>query len=350
MNILTDILSLFKRKKFVDTANDDDVLVLGISEQPEIEGIASPVPYKDVKLIKVVDLIQSQDCEHVNVPTAGIEAGVFRDETTDPITGQCYVNLRRLKSLSLNLTIVENGDYIDFDNLAEANTMSNVGTGAEVYKEKIGEEFILRTIISSDGSILITQETDEIDIKVPTILMRSDFGSIGSRWINDVAVPNTYGIGYTSGGFAGQDEGFKFDGPVNYSWVQVTLGVVETRQLPGLAEFCPVDVLATDTLTYSAIMQSDVSGITVNVALYRLIPGDLGNSGASGTTLTILHTFSVDLDVAQTSGGVTTYTKQHEESIDSGVINEGDYLFIGYNYTGTLGVSELIQVNSVLKK
>ena len=115
MNILTDILSLIKRKKFVKKVNPKDVLIVGINEEPEIEGIASPVPYKDVKLIKIEDFIDAQNCDHVNVPIAATDyAGVFKNETVDD-EGVCAVNLRRLKSLSLDLTIQENGDFIEFD-------------------------------------------------------------------------------------------------------------------------------------------------------------------------------------------------------------------------------------------
>ena len=54
MNILTDILSLIKRGKFTDVASNDDVIVLGMwNEKPEMTGVASPIPYKSVKLIKV---------------------------------------------------------------------------------------------------------------------------------------------------------------------------------------------------------------------------------------------------------------------------------------------------------
>ncbi len=115
MNILTDILSLIKRKKFVDQAKANDVLVLGINEEPEIEGIASPVPYKDVKLIKVSDFISAGSVDAENVPIGASEAGCFKDKVTDPVTGEATLNFRRLKSLSLDLTIQENGDYVEFD-------------------------------------------------------------------------------------------------------------------------------------------------------------------------------------------------------------------------------------------
>lgn len=174
MNILTDILSLFKRKKVTSIVDPNDVVVVGKNEQPDMEGIASPVPYKSVELVRVRDLIQSQDLEFENVPLLDPSAGCFRDKTTDPITGQGIVNLRRLKSLSLNLTIDENGDFIEFDNLAEANTASNVGSGAEVFKQKVGEDLEFRTFTSTDGSVTITQGANEIDLAAS--------GSVGGIW------------------------------------------------------------------------------------------------------------------------------------------------------------------------
>jgi len=166
MQILTDILSLLKRKKFVKNAKPKDVLVLGIHEEPEITGVASPVPYKDVKLIQVKDL--TDPCEHKNLPLDGTEAGVFYGEVQDPNDSSiCYTGLRRLKSLSLNLTIVENDEYIEFDATGEANTGENVGTGVGVFKDKLGEVLRFRTIKSPDNSISVTlggNNNDEIHI------------------------------------------------------------------------------------------------------------------------------------------------------------------------------------------
>lgn len=174
MNILTDILSLFKRKKVTSIVKPNDVVVVGKSEEPDMEGIASPVPYKSVELVRVRDLITAQDLEFENVPIADSSAGCFRDKTNDPITGQGIVNLRRLKSLSLNLTIDENGDFIEFDNLAEANTASNVGSGAKVFKQKVGEDLEFRTFTSADGSVTITEGINEIDLAAS--------GSAGGIW------------------------------------------------------------------------------------------------------------------------------------------------------------------------
>ena len=46
MNILTDVLSLIRRGIFAEKAGPDDVLVLGVNEEPVMTGIASPIPYK----------------------------------------------------------------------------------------------------------------------------------------------------------------------------------------------------------------------------------------------------------------------------------------------------------------
>ena len=127
MNILTDILSLFKRKKYVKDAKANDVLIIGINDEPDIEGIASPKPYKDVKLITVEDFIGTSSQEFINLPIGGSEAGVFKDKTTDTITGETFINLRRLKSLSLDLDIQENGDYIEFDLDTSGNVNSVTG-------------------------------------------------------------------------------------------------------------------------------------------------------------------------------------------------------------------------------
>lgn len=166
MNILTDILSLFKRKKVTNVVNPNDVVIVAKNEEPDMEGIASPVPYKNIELVRVGDLIQSQDLDFKNVPLLDPSPGCFKDTTTDPVTGQTTVNFRRFKSLSLNLTIDENGDFIEFDNLAETNTASNVGSGAEVFKQKVGEDLEFRTLTSTDNSLNIQQNSNEIDISL----------------------------------------------------------------------------------------------------------------------------------------------------------------------------------------
>lgn len=51
----------------------------------------------------------------------------------------------------------------------EINTISNTGSGAEVAKTKLGVDFPLRTLISSDSTVTISQNTDEIDFSSPRL-------------------------------------------------------------------------------------------------------------------------------------------------------------------------------------
>ncbi len=56
-------------------------------------------------------------------------------------------------------------DDADADPNNEIETASNIGTGAEVYKQKTGNNFEFRKLKSSDGSVTITQNANDIDLK-----------------------------------------------------------------------------------------------------------------------------------------------------------------------------------------
>lgn len=58
--------------------------------------------------------------------------------------------------------INENFDELDLRG-GQANTISNVGTGVGIYKEKIGVNLRLKTVIAGSG-VSITSETNEITI------------------------------------------------------------------------------------------------------------------------------------------------------------------------------------------
>ena len=159
MNILTDILSLIKQGKYAKSAADDDVLVIGLHEPPEMLGIASPIPYKSAKVIKLKDLqIPAQICDYENVPTSVLSntAGVYKETvtTTNPTT--CTVKLRKLKSLSVNTTIQENGDYIDITTTGEPNKAENLSTndGFGLFAGKNGETLQFKSIKTvGDGGV-----------------------------------------------------------------------------------------------------------------------------------------------------------------------------------------------------
>ncbi len=166
MNILTDILSLIQRGKFTNVAGKDDVVVLGMwNEKPEMTGVASPIPYKSVKLIKVKDLASSENCVNENIIKVSDSVGVFKKEDIDPATGKCTSFFRGLYSMSPNLSIKlsADDDYIEFDSEGEPNLAANVGSGKKVWKDKVGETLNFRTLVEGNG-ITIGESTNEITI------------------------------------------------------------------------------------------------------------------------------------------------------------------------------------------
>lgn len=309
MNILTDILSLFKRNQFTSDAKDHDVIVLGIHEAPQITGVASPVPYKNVKLIKIKDFVDLSKCEHQNIPALESEAGVFAGETIDPETDECFINLRRLKSLSLDLTIEENGDYIEFD----------------------------------------------LDLDKTSTLLQQNFASNISRFsITDFSVGVQTALG--GGPLGGADIITPFNGYQSYLHGTVNASnVIETRKAVGAAIPCPIDVVSGDSINIQIAAQSNITGVELNWKLYKLDPDDLGNGGAAGTTLTPITSGSnLALQSDLTSGGVTTYGTEIIYNFTFGgaaSIAKGDLIYLGWSYN-TIAFDNLdwIQISAQIRK
>jgi hypothetical protein len=164
MNILTDILSLFKRKQIIEEATSDDLIVVGRHEKPDMLGIASPIPYKSVKLIKVKDLLTSNDCSYNNVTnnTGTNPIGVFYNKTSDP----CSVNLRSLSGVGNNISVVRNDKEIEISTTGEPNTAINLGAGTNIYKDKVGEALRFKSLVSTNDSLTLTETDTEINLTV----------------------------------------------------------------------------------------------------------------------------------------------------------------------------------------
>ena len=167
MNILTDILSLLKRRQYVKDLKKNDVLVVGIHEEPDMLGVASPIPYKSVKLIEVQDLIEQNNCSYVNIDndTGTNPVGIYKDTTVDP----CEVNLRSLSGVGNNISVVKNNNEIEISTTGEPNDGENVGEGKHVYKDKTGETLRFRTLLSTDESINIGDLGNELDFSLNPI-------------------------------------------------------------------------------------------------------------------------------------------------------------------------------------
>jgi hypothetical protein len=175
MNILTDILSLFKRKQIIEQLTPDDLIVVGRHEQPDMLGIASPIPYKSVKLIKAKDLtVTSVPCSYANLDNGNepIGGNVYINTTSNP----CTINLRRIVGTGNNLAVTQNGNQIEISTIAEPNTANNVGVANKVYKNKIGEVLQFKTLDASNDSISIEDTGDTLNFKLKRVILNSPDG------------------------------------------------------------------------------------------------------------------------------------------------------------------------------
>jgi hypothetical protein len=175
MNILTDILSLFKRKQIIEQLTPDDLIVVGRHEQPDMLGIASPIPYKSVKLIKAKDLtVTSVPCSYVNLDNGNepIGGNVYINTTSNP----CTINLRRIVGTGNNLAVTQNGNQIEISTIAEPNTANNVGGANKVYKNKIGEVLQFKTLDASNDSISIEDTGNTLNFKLKRVILNSPDG------------------------------------------------------------------------------------------------------------------------------------------------------------------------------
>lgn len=180
MNILTDVLSLWRRGVFAKKAELNDVLVLGVSEEPDMTGVASPIPYKSVKLIKIKDLkVAAESCDQANSPAtpAAGTGQVYQKTEVDEKTEKCTVYFRSLKSMSSNLTLATSADddYVELTTEGEPNLAANVGTGAGLWKNKVGETLNFKSL-KPGNNISFTEAADEITISA------SSSGGM-SKWI-----------------------------------------------------------------------------------------------------------------------------------------------------------------------
>jgi uncharacterized glyoxalase superfamily protein PhnB len=180
MNILTDVLSLIRRSVYAKKAGLDDVLIIGTHEQPEMTGVASPIPYKSVKVIKVRDFkIAAEHCSYANAPAVPTTKGqIYQKTVVDPETDECTVYFRSLKSLSSNLSIATSADndYVELATTGEPNTAESLGSGQVVYSGKVGETLQFKSLSAS--GIELTSSATEITLGSATALKLTDSNGV----------------------------------------------------------------------------------------------------------------------------------------------------------------------------
>ena len=180
MNILTDVLSLIRRSVYAKKAGLDDVLIIGTHEQPEMTGVASPIPYKSVKVIKVRDFkIAAEHCSYANAPAVPTSKGqIYQKTVVDPETDECTVYFRSLKSLSSNFSIgiSADNDYVELATTGEPNTAESLGSGQVVYSGKVGETLQFKSLSAS--GIELTSTANEVTVGPATALKLTDSNGV----------------------------------------------------------------------------------------------------------------------------------------------------------------------------
>lgn len=296
MNILTDILSLIRQGKFSKVAEKDDVLVLGKwNETPDMTGVASPIPYKAVKLIKISDFkIEGKGCTNENTPLVakGDTATVYQKTVNDPDTGECTVYFRTLKSLSSNLTLnlSSDDDYVEITTEGEPNTAANVGTGAGLWKNKVGETLNFKSL-KPGNNISFTEAADEITISAASggSTNFNITADAGTNPVNIIEGNTVYIKGSTAITTTQFNNGFGSD---------VTIALDDTTVNPGSYTNANITVDAQGRLT-AANNGSSSSGPKV----YRAL---LTQAGDSTPVITVLEN-TTDFTLSVSRDGVGTY-------------------------------------------
>ena len=185
MNILTDILGLAKRRMFAKQVFPSDVMVIGINKDPDMTGVASPIPYKHCKLIRFRDLkvnynlVLDSNCPEIALPGEG---QIFWKQEPDPSTNIMTNYFRSIRSLSpgiLNINISPDDCYVELTCLAEANLAANVGSGVGIWKDKVGVVLNFKSLLAGDG-IQITDGLDEITITSLAMQTLTTIGTTGA--------------------------------------------------------------------------------------------------------------------------------------------------------------------------
>jgi hypothetical protein len=197
----------------------------------------------------------------------------------------------------------------------EANTISNVGTGAEIFKTKVGVDFKLKTLIF-DSNFSVTENTDDISI---ALTAAPDFGNIeiGSDTIANLVTNNdinivTNGTGtvnITGDLLPGTDSTYDL-GAVGTEWAQAHIDTVTATNLAGtLTTAAQTNITSVGTLNGLTIAGSQtiqmgtnrVQGVTDPVSTQDAATKNyVDNALSAGTTIFTLQADSGSNDTVET--------------------------------------------------
>ena len=197
----------------------------------------------------------------------------------------------------------------------EANTISNVGAGAGIFKTKVGVDFKLKTLIF-DSNFSVTENTDDISI---ALTAAPDFGNIeiGSDTIANLVTNNdinivTNGTGtvnITGDLLPGTDSTYDL-GAVGTEWAQAHIDTVTATNLAGtLTTAAQTNITSVGTLNGLTIAGSQtiqmgtnrVQGVTDPVSTQDAATKNyVDNALSAGTTIFTLQADSGSNDTVET--------------------------------------------------
>lgn len=193
--------------------------------------------------------------------TAGDNVGAGTGEVFRDITGGNTFNLRTLLSPTGTVSIVTNGDVVEFE-----ATASNIGGAAEVFAGQVGADKQFRTLTSS-GSVTITQNASTISLEVagsaPTGATFVDSGADIDFTLADATLVSQVVANVSARGTAGAISG-------DLTTYQIICGSNGTTISPA-SDIIQVDGASALTTVSLSVVQS---GNDINIRFARTGAGD----------------------------------------------------------------------------
>ena len=177
-----------------------------------VNGTASPFDFRTLETTGDVFGTQNANTIEVNHSINLVDVGTGQTliGAKTSVGGDVEIALRKVIA-GTGISIADSGDALTIANTVPAGSCANVGAGAQVYVVASANPFQFRTIRSSDASVSVTQNVNDIDLTVAAMASFFDqldyapgfFSTTSSTFVTAYTSPAfTCAIGETWGFFA----------------------------------------------------------------------------------------------------------------------------------------------------